>query len=158
MSCVIDAIGTKMMTVTGTRLPRFGSEGLMDRFWRNDPLKLALAREMRRHPTPSEARAWELFRNRRCVGLKFRRQHVLLGFVVDFYCAERRLVLEVDGEIHSSEETKASDKDRTQCFAREGIQVVRIRNAEIRDDQLAQLLRPYTVGSPSPPCGEGARG
>jgi very-short-patch-repair endonuclease len=51
-------------------------------------LKLAAARQLRRDATPAERHAWTLLRNRRLLGLKFRRQHVLRGFIVDFYCAE----------------------------------------------------------------------
>src|ERR1700679_3510922 len=65
-----------------------------------DARKLALARRFRREPTPAEAAAWQLLRGRRILGLKFRRQHVIAGFIVDFYCASLRLVLELDGGIH----------------------------------------------------------
>jgi very-short-patch-repair endonuclease len=59
--------------------------------------KLRRAQELRRRATAAEERAWRVLRNRRLHGLKFRRQHVIGGFVVDFYCAARRLVLEIDG-------------------------------------------------------------
>ena len=49
---------------------------------------MAAARQLRRDATPAERHAWTLLRNRRLLGLKFRRQHVLRGFIVDFYCAE----------------------------------------------------------------------
>jgi very-short-patch-repair endonuclease len=62
--------------------------------------KRALARKFRRDPTRSERLAWALLRNRRCLGLKFRRQQVVRGYIVDFYCAELRRVLEGDGAVH----------------------------------------------------------
>ena len=62
-----------------------------------DARKLARARSFRPQPTPEEATAWSLLRGRRLLGLKFRRQQVIAGFIVDFYCASRRLALELDG-------------------------------------------------------------
>src|SRR5258708_36382892 len=59
--------------------------------------KFTQARELRRAATSTERYAWSLLRNRGVLGLKFRRQHVVHGFIVDFYCAAERLVLELDG-------------------------------------------------------------
>ena len=67
---------------------------------RKPSLKVALAKAQRQEPTAAEAAAWALLRNRRCLGLKFRRQHVIRGFIVDFYCVELRLAIEVDGTVH----------------------------------------------------------
>jgi len=64
---------------------------------RKRSLKVALAKINRSEPTAAEAAAWDLLRNRRCLGLKFRRQHVIRGFIVDFYCPELRIAVEVDG-------------------------------------------------------------
>lgn len=63
---------------------------------RLDPSKLERARQLRWRQTPAERRAWQLLRNRRLLGLKFRRQHRIRGFIVDFYCHELQLVLEID--------------------------------------------------------------
>src|SRR5437868_14306714 len=71
--------------------------------------KLRRARELRRELTIAERRAWELLRNRRMLNLKFRRQHVVAGFIADFYCAELRLGLETDGPGH--ERKMQSDYD-----------------------------------------------
>ncbi len=62
-----------------------------------DARKLTLARTFRRAPTPAEAAAWQILRNRGLFGLKFRRQQVIAGFIVDFYCSAARLALELDG-------------------------------------------------------------
>jgi very-short-patch-repair endonuclease len=59
-----------------------------------------LARQMRHEPTPAEDRLWETLRNRQLLGAKFRRQHAIGKFVLDFYCAEAQLVVEVDGPVH----------------------------------------------------------
>jgi len=62
--------------------------------------RFALARALRHRPTPAERHAWTLLRNRGILGLKFRRQHVLHGFIVDFYCASERVVIELEGSPH----------------------------------------------------------
>src|SRR2546426_11892187 len=75
--------------------------------------KLQRARDLRRGLTMAERRAWNLLRNRRMLGLTFRRQHVIAGFIVDFYCAELRLVLEIDGSGHSGGAQSDYDAART---------------------------------------------
>mgnify|MGYP001770978009 FL=1 len=59
-----------------------------------------LARQMRREPTPAEDKLWQKLRHKQILGYKFRRQHTIDRFIVDFYCGEARLVVEVDGEVH----------------------------------------------------------
>src|SRR5216683_5986126 len=66
------------------------------------PTRLMRARGMRRTPTRSEGRVWVWLRDRRFEGYKFRRQHSIGGYVLDFYCAALRLAIEVDGEHHRS--------------------------------------------------------
>jgi len=68
-------------------------------------IKKQFARQLRQDQTSAEEKVWELLRDKRLLGLKFRRQHVIEGFVVDFYCHEHRLAIEVDGGIHQSEKT-----------------------------------------------------
>src|SRR2546429_1333454 len=75
--------------------------------------KLRRARELRRELTIAERKVWQMLRNRRMLGLKFRRQHVIAGFIVDFYCAELRLVLEIDGSGHSGGAQSDYDAART---------------------------------------------
>jgi very-short-patch-repair endonuclease len=89
------------------------------------PDKLELARALRKSATASEKRVWELLRDRRCHGLKFRRQQVVRGFVVDFYCAAHRLAVEIDGGVHHEPDQLAWDAERTALLARSGIIVLR---------------------------------
>jgi very-short-patch-repair endonuclease len=122
-----------------------------------------LAREMRRKPTDAEKAAWTLLRNRRCLGLKFRRQHIIAGYIVDFYCAELRVAIEIDGRVHEEPHQKSRDEERTWAIRHEGIDVVRIRNDALTPSALKELLAPYMSRSPerSPPSpyhGEGDRG
>lgn len=71
--------------------------------------KRLMARQLRRDATPVERQAWAVLRGRRILGLKFRRQHVLDGLIVDFYCAELRLVIELDGRHHEAASPKRND-------------------------------------------------
>jgi len=98
--------------------------------------KLQRARDLRRGLTMAERRAWNLLRNRRMLGLKFRRQHVIAGFIVDFYCAELRLVLEIDGSGHSGGAQSDYDAARTANLEARGYRVVRIRNDALQEDAL----------------------
>ena len=112
------------------------------------------ARGMRQKPTGAEAAAWEILRERRCLGLKFRRQQVFQGFILDFYCAEIRTAIELDGPIH--EEQRRYDETRTRILASHGIRVLRVRNHELSSSLLTSLLTPLLP--PLPIDGEGAGG
>ena len=98
------------------------------------------ARHLRRHPTDAERRAWELLRARRCLGLKFRRQQPLAGFIVDFYCPKLDLAIELDGDIHDSPDRARYDCVRDRLLALGGTIVIRIRNEELTAERLKQLI------------------
>ena len=87
------------------------------------------ARAFRREPTPAERRTWEALRNRRCGGLRFRRQEVMGQYIADFYCPEVRLVLEIDGGIHDAPEQQNRDRWRDDALRERGLWVLRLRNA-----------------------------
>src|SRR5882672_7209538 len=125
---------------------------------RKRSLKVALAKGNRHEPTAAEAAAWALLRDRRCLGLKFRRQHVIRGFIVDFYCPELRLAVEVDGPVHSGRAQAEYDEARSRALADAGIGVVRIGNEQVSEAGLITLLEPFVTASPSPRRGEGVRG
>jgi very-short-patch-repair endonuclease len=111
-----------------------------------NPLTRTLATGFRRSPTAAEAATWELLRGRRCLGLKFRRQYPVRGFVVDFYCASLRLAIELDGGVHDDPAAKGRDTERTTALNSEGIQVLRLRNEQVSADNLAKLISPYLPG------------
>ena len=92
--------------------------------------KTDFAKGMRRAPTPAEATVWGYLRNHRLHGLKWRRQHVILGFIADFYCAELRVALELDGDIHDAPEVVERDALRDQVFLRVRIRTMRLRNED----------------------------
>jgi adenine-specific DNA methylase/very-short-patch-repair endonuclease len=109
--------------------------------------KARLAAEFRKQPTEAEARAWEILRDRRLLGLKFRRQQPIRGFIVDFYCPEHRLALELDGAVH--ERQAEYDQARDQILASEDIRVLRVRNEDVSPQRL-QALVSAALSSPSP--------
>jgi very-short-patch-repair endonuclease len=92
------------------------------------------SRELRQVETEAERTLWELLRNKKLNGLKFRRQHPLSSYIADFYCHEKKLVIELDGAIHDTKENMDYDKTRTQQLNEEGIIVVRFRNEEVMTD------------------------
>ena len=79
-------------------------------------------RTMRRNPTEPEKRLWSKLRNRQLDGIKFRRQVWPVGFIADFYAADLRLVIEVDGDDHAVRE--AADQNRTRILEQEGFRIV----------------------------------
>ncbi|TAL39766.1 MAG: DUF559 domain-containing protein, partial [Spirochaetes bacterium] len=77
--------------------------------------------------TDAEKIIWELVRNRKFRNLKFRRQQIIDGFIVDFYCEELRLCLEIDGGVHDDEEQRKYDRERDAVLAQRGVRIVRLR-------------------------------
>ena len=115
--------------------------GCMDPLRRVPPgRKFTQARELRRTATSTERYAWSLLRKRGVLSLKFRRQHVLHGFVVDFYCAAERLVLELEGAPHAGCERRAYDAARAATLEAAGYRVIRIANRDVTRDHLGALL------------------
>ena len=90
------------------------------------------AREFRRRLTPPEARLWFAIKNGKLEALKFRRQHPVEPYILDFYCAEARLVVEVDGRGHDHPEQIEKDLRRTRFLADKGIDVIRFVAEDVR--------------------------
>ena len=91
----------------------------------------AMAKALRKKQTAAEAVLWERVRARRLGGFKFRRQHVLRDKIVDFYCREAYLIIELDGGVHDNPEQQAKDLDRDAQFAIVGYRTLRFRNVEV---------------------------
>jgi very-short-patch-repair endonuclease len=89
------------------------------------------ARELRSKPTDAEKRLWSGLRDRRLGGLKFRRQHQLGPYYVDFFCHEASLIVEADGGQHHQEEHAWYDYHRSKWLESAGYRVVRFSNVEI---------------------------
>ncbi|QBQ49802.1 MULTISPECIES: endonuclease domain-containing protein [Brevundimonas] len=88
---------------------------------------------MRRSLTPPEARLWACLKAGGLEGLKFRRQHPIGPYIVDFYCPASRLAVEVDGATHDDPDQIAHDARRTAWLKAQGIEVLRIRATDVRD-------------------------
>jgi very-short-patch-repair endonuclease len=93
--------------------------------------KKELSRTLRQRETPAEKILWEAIRNRKCAGVKFRRQQVIDGFIADFYCEEAKLVIEADGRIHEKEDVIQNDKRKNAAYKARGLCILRFKNNEI---------------------------
>ena len=119
------------------------------------------ARQLRRAAPPAERYAWSLLRHRGVLGLKFRRQHVLYGFIVDFYCGAERLVVGLEGDVHDPCEQQTYDAARAAFLKAAGYRVVRVRNRDVTREHLERVLQEALqrrVVVPPLPKGGGDRG
>jgi very-short-patch-repair endonuclease len=83
---------------------------------------------MRREPTPAERRLWTWLRDRRFSGYKFHRQYPIAGFILDFYCPELKLAIELDGKHHGTADMSAYDSARTIKLRALGLEILRLPN------------------------------
>jgi very-short-patch-repair endonuclease len=107
------------------------------------PMILTGAREMRHSQTAAEETLWRGLRNRR-VGFKFRRQHPIDRFIIDFYCAEAKLLIEIDGRSHLEPNQAEYDTARTEYLEKLGYKVIRFANDDVRhncDVVIAQIVQ-----------------
>ena len=103
----------------------------MPRVIRGQPDYLDIKRRLRSNMTGPEARLWSRLRARQLQGLKFRRQHGIGPYIVDFYCPEQSLVIEVDGDSHADADQVVKDKQREQYLQSLGLRVIRYINDDI---------------------------
>jgi poly(A) polymerase len=110
----------------------------------------AAARQMRHAPTAAERALWEALRNSQLEGFRFRRQHAVGPYIADFYCAQARLVVEVDGPSHDL--TRDEDGLRSEYFNALGIGTLRFDNQQVLSDIQAVLsaIRKHLPTTPSP--------
>jgi very-short-patch-repair endonuclease len=127
------------------------------------------AKTLRRPMTATETLLWEHLRDRRLMGTKFRRQHAIGRFVVDFYCHELRLVVEIDGSVHDEPGRRLLDAQRQEDLEDLGLRFIRFRAEDVAADAAIVVAKLATaisslaanVVSPSPATqesGEGAGG
>jgi len=93
-------------------------------------------KELRRNSTSQEETLWNELRGNK-LGLRFRRQHSVGGYILDFYCFGKRLIIEVDGDSHNS--TREYDTVRDKFFTDLGYKVLRFKNREVEND-LGEVL------------------
>ena len=92
------------------------------------------ARQNRQKQTKPEKLLWNRIRNRQLKGYKFRRQHPISNFIADFYCHERLLAIEIDGNYHNQAEQSDYDSGRTFEINELGIRILRFTNQEVEQD------------------------
>ncbi|WP_319423231.1 endonuclease domain-containing protein [Pleurocapsa sp. FMAR1] len=90
------------------------------------------ARRLRKNLTTAETHLWSALKNKQLEGLRFRRQHPVGNFILDFYCASCKLVVEVDGEIHNQQTDR--DRARTDKLEEHGYKVLRFSNKQVLND------------------------
>ena len=82
----------------------------------------SFARTIRKNPTYSEKMMWRALRNRKQLGLKFRREHPVSGYIADFFCFEHKLIVEIDGDVHLEEKKKNNDNHESYRYAAQAYQ------------------------------------
>lgn len=102
---------------------------------RPEPMQVERARKLRREATFPEKILWALLRSQQLAEMKFRRQHPIGSYIVDFYCAAKQLAIELDGLSHDGREAK--DEEHTRHLNRQGVRVVRFTNDEVLRDRRA---------------------
>ena len=102
----------------------------MNMFYKADPLLFERAKYLRNHLTNAEMKLWGYLRSKP-MGYKFRRQHPIGIYIVDFYCHSLKLVIEADGSIHNKQEVKEADHERQVSLEKDGLQVIRFTNNDI---------------------------
>jgi very-short-patch-repair endonuclease len=119
-----------------------------------------VARQFRKEPTPSEDILWQALRGRKLEGRKFKRQQPIGPFIVDFFCGAERLIVEVDGGVHDSQQV--ADQQRQELLESLGLRFVRVSSelVETKLDQALAIVRqafdPHPL-TPSPKAGEGGQ-
>jgi len=99
-------------------------------FYSASPLIFQRAKELRNHVTHAEMVLWDYLRGNQ-FGYKFRRQHPVGNFIVDFYCHKLKLAIEVDGSVHNNEDVIEYDEERQKILESEGIKVIRFTNDDV---------------------------
>lgn len=93
--------------------------------------KIEQSRNLRMNQTPAERIVWSKLRNRQLDGFKFRRQYYIGNFIVDFYCSEVNLIIEIDGDVHGYAERTQKDRIREEFLRSRNFEIVRYNNNEI---------------------------
>jgi very-short-patch-repair endonuclease len=97
------------------------------------------SRVLRTEATVAEKVLWEVLRKDACGGYRFLRQHPIAPYVVDFYCAALKLVVEVDGSIHDLPEVQVNDQLRQRALEERGLHLLRLTNQEVLTKSAAEL-------------------
>lgn len=117
----------KLLLIMKKKFPNYDES-----MWKGAPQENFLkATELRRNMTEAEKVLWERLRNNQLQGIKFRRQHPVHLFIADFYCHKHKLIIEIDGEYHHTEDQKSKDCERTKLLEFQGLKILRFTNEEV---------------------------
>ena len=162
------AVATPPLERGGVRLRRTeGSKYSSDSSLMNKPKLKYFRKQLRENLTPAEAKLWSYLQGSQLDGRKFRRQHSVDNYVLDFYCPEEKLAVELDGEVHANVLSADYDQERTEFMNSFGIKVVRFENEMvfhqpevvlngIKGEFGWHIDHPTPSGHPSFPGGESA--
>lgn len=103
-----------------------------------------IRQQLRNNATPAEKALWKLLKSSQLAGFKFRRQHSINNYIVDFYCTHRSLAIELDGEVHNNPINRENDLERDKYLMSVGVTVIRFENKlvfEQPDFVIAEILR-----------------
>jgi very-short-patch-repair endonuclease len=122
------------------------------------PGKIEAAKAMRYEPTEAEKALWICLRGNRMDGWHFRRQQIITGYIVDFYCHAASLIIEVDGDIHLQQVDYDRDRDQILCDA--GYRVLRFRNQQVIEtvEAVLNIIRENLSSLPPSRNGKGVGG
>ena len=110
---------------------------------------VSIARRLRRRQTDAERNLWARLKSKQIEGAKFRRQHPIGPYVVDFVCLEKKLVVEIDGGHHNEDEVSLKDNDRASWLVGEGYRVLRFWNNDVLNQMESVLEKTREAVSPS---------
>jgi len=102
----------------------------MSKLIHNNEILKERRKELRKNQTKTEEKLWFELRHEK-LGHKFKRQHSIGGYILDFYCPQKKLIIELDGEIHNTKEAKEYDEVRDKYFKELDYKVLRFKNSEI---------------------------
>jgi very-short-patch-repair endonuclease len=119
----------------------------------NKPQLKSHRKELRKNQTPAETKMWQILRNRQFLGLKFFRQYSVENFILDFYCPEIHLGIELDGGQHNETDMIQRDNNRTRIIEKYNIKIIRFWNNDIfkNFDGVRQRLLSVASNSSQPP-------
>ncbi|MBC8377279.1 MAG: endonuclease domain-containing protein [FCB group bacterium] len=92
---------------------------------------LKRSRALRKKQTAAEIRLWSLLRGKKLGGYKIRRQHVILNYIVDFFCYSEKLIIELDGPIHNTQKAREYDQRREDLLKANGYRILRFKNTDV---------------------------
>jgi very-short-patch-repair endonuclease len=106
---------------------------------------LELQRRNRQNPTPAETILWQELRGAKLEGVRFLRQKAFGRYIADFYCAQARLIIELDGSVHDTMQAQEYDSERTRELEARGLKVIRFQNEAVLKNttQVLETVRTY---------------